>query len=188
MTKKVYLAGPEVFLPNAVEIGARKKKLCRKYGFSGVFPIDVKIDILNLGLTERGFKISQINEDLIRGCDLVIANITPFRGPSADPGTVYEVGFAKGLGKPVYGYTNTTELFRHRTLKYLDHLPNSGSGYFGNRMDMQIENYDMADNLMIDAGIQTSGGTIHAVNIPVDEIYTDLTGFEKCLMAAKESQ
>ena len=36
----VYLAGPEVFLVNAREIGERKKELCEKYGFQGHFPLD----------------------------------------------------------------------------------------------------------------------------------------------------
>jgi nucleoside 2-deoxyribosyltransferase len=30
---KAYLAGPEVFLPEAIEVGLRKKRLCNKYGF-----------------------------------------------------------------------------------------------------------------------------------------------------------
>lgn len=44
MSKRIYLAGPEVFLLNAKEIGKRKKALCRKYGFEGVFPLDVEVD------------------------------------------------------------------------------------------------------------------------------------------------
>jgi len=33
--KKVYLAGPEVFLPDAIDIATRKKRLCLEYGFEG---------------------------------------------------------------------------------------------------------------------------------------------------------
>ena len=32
---KIYLAGPEVFLPDAVQIGQAKKRLCAAYGFEG---------------------------------------------------------------------------------------------------------------------------------------------------------
>src|SRR5258708_1028231 len=35
-----YLAGPEVFLPDAAEIGRRKKELCRRHGFEGLYPLD----------------------------------------------------------------------------------------------------------------------------------------------------
>ena len=40
MTKRVYLAGPEVFLSNAREIGVRKRAICERYGLVGVFPGD----------------------------------------------------------------------------------------------------------------------------------------------------
>ena len=37
---KIYLAGPDVFLSNAIEVGNRKKKLCSQAGFTGLFPLD----------------------------------------------------------------------------------------------------------------------------------------------------
>ena len=40
MTKRVYLAGPEVFLSNAHEVGARKRAICERHGLVGVFPAD----------------------------------------------------------------------------------------------------------------------------------------------------
>ena len=96
---RVYLAGPEVFLNNAREIGEKKKTLCKEYGFEGVFPIDVEVDTSGKSPTEAGFCISDLNEELIRSWQIVIANITPFRGPSADVGTVFEMGFAHALGR-----------------------------------------------------------------------------------------
>jgi nucleoside 2-deoxyribosyltransferase len=36
---RIYLAGPDVFLPDAIEAGKRKKVLCQKYGFEGVYPL-----------------------------------------------------------------------------------------------------------------------------------------------------
>ena len=42
---KTYLAGPEVFLPNAIEIGLRKKQLCADFGFEGLFPFDNEISL-----------------------------------------------------------------------------------------------------------------------------------------------
>ena len=38
--KKIYLAGPDVFLPNAIEEGERLKALCQDYGYEGLFPMD----------------------------------------------------------------------------------------------------------------------------------------------------
>ena len=39
-SRRVYLAGPEVFLSNAREIGARKRAICERHGLVGVFPAD----------------------------------------------------------------------------------------------------------------------------------------------------
>ena len=51
----------------------------------------------------------------MRTCDLLIANLTPFRGVSTDAGTAFEVGFMRALGRPVLGYTNTIADYRERT-------------------------------------------------------------------------
>ena len=42
---RVYLAGPDVFLPNAAEIGRRKREICAQYGFEGVFPLDNELNL-----------------------------------------------------------------------------------------------------------------------------------------------
>ena len=39
MSKRVYLAGPEVFLANA-QIGAGKRAICERHGLVSVFPGD----------------------------------------------------------------------------------------------------------------------------------------------------
>jgi nucleoside 2-deoxyribosyltransferase len=124
---RIYLAGPEVFLKNAKEVGEQKKALCRKYGFEGVFPLDKEVDTLGKSPSDIGLCISAINEGLIRTCDFVVANLTPFRGPSADVGTTYEIGFAHGLGKKVFAYTNVTEGYTQRTIKALNQKVNRTS-------------------------------------------------------------
>ena len=40
MSLKFYLAGPEVFLPDALDIAAAKKRICAVHGLEGVFPFD----------------------------------------------------------------------------------------------------------------------------------------------------
>ncbi len=42
---KIYLAGPDVFLPDAVDIGRRKVQLCARHGLAGLYPLDNAIDI-----------------------------------------------------------------------------------------------------------------------------------------------
>jgi len=148
---KIYLAGPEVFLPNPLEVGKQKKEIYSRYGFIGCFPMDNDVENFKND-QETGFRISSINENLIRQCDIVVANLTPFRGVSADPGTVYELGFSKGLGKIVHGYSFNEE-------KYLDRASKN------NQDDTySIENFDLHDNLMIEGGIHNGNGIFVALN------------------------
>jgi nucleoside 2-deoxyribosyltransferase len=50
---------------------------------------------------ERGLSISRCMEPIIRNCDGMTVNLTPFRGPSADAGSAYEMGFMRALGRPM---------------------------------------------------------------------------------------
>jgi len=103
--RKIYLAGPDVFLPNAIEIGVKKKALCREFGFEGLFPFDNEQQrLLSVRETARG--IYQGNLRMMQEADFIIAHLTPFRGCSADVGTAFEMGVVAGMGKLTIGYTN----------------------------------------------------------------------------------
>src|SRR3984957_13267600 len=117
---KVYLAGPDVFLPDALAWMERKKAICASAGLIGVTPFD---DLPNQpadwGSLPEWRRIARRNEAHIRGCAAVIANLTPFRGPSADVGTVFEIGFMRALGRPIFGWSNSAAPFTDRTLAFL---------------------------------------------------------------------
>jgi len=103
--RSVYLAGFDVFLPDAVAHGERLKTLCATYGFEGLFPLDnaAPPELAGQALAEW---IYRANIALIRRADMVMANLNPFRGAEPDSGTAFEVGYAIACGKPVWGYTN----------------------------------------------------------------------------------
>src|SRR3984957_13409544 len=107
----VYLAGPDVFLPDAVEIGHRKVELCARFGLTGLYPLDTVIDLTAKDATLRIFRS---NEAMMDRADAVIANLTPFRGPSADAGTVYELGYMAARGKLCTGYSNVPGSYMDR--------------------------------------------------------------------------
>ena len=98
--KKIYIAGPEVFESNSIEIGKRYIELCKKYGFEGLYPLDNVVDF-----NQEKQKIAQdifiANKNMIDSSDIVIANINSFRGKESDSGTVWECGYASALGKKV---------------------------------------------------------------------------------------
>ncbi|TCK28196.1 nucleoside 2-deoxyribosyltransferase [Ancylobacter aquaticus] len=88
---RLYLAGPEVFRPDAAQEGARLQALCAAAGAEGLFPLHAEeADIRRACL------------EMIDAADAVVANITPFRGTHMDPGTAFEIGYAEARGKPVF--------------------------------------------------------------------------------------
>ena len=42
---KIYLAGPDVFLPDAVDIGRRKAEICARHGVTGLYPLDNAVEL-----------------------------------------------------------------------------------------------------------------------------------------------
>jgi nucleoside 2-deoxyribosyltransferase len=177
----IYLAGPEVFLPDAVEMGRRKSALCAKYGFRGLYPLDAEFS----GEESEGLskQIFASNVGLIRACDAIIANLTPFRGPSADAGTVFEVGFAFGVGKPVFAYSNRIEPYLARVRCSHGPLVEKDGQFFA-RDGMSVENFGLSDNLMIDEAIRAQGREIVAQEVEELRLFTDLGAFEECLRQA----
>jgi nucleoside 2-deoxyribosyltransferase len=172
---KIYLAGPDVFLPDAIAMGRRKKELCARYGFEGLFPFDNEVSPSAVG--ERIDKqIYRANEEMIRRADLGICNLTPFRGPNADAGTVFELGLLVGLGKRVFGYTNVTDDFLDRCKRAdaaVTFDPVAKAWRDANRMT--IENFGNADNLMIDNSLIEHGGyPIVRHCAPPDDLFHDL--------------
>ena len=57
------------------------------------------------------------NEAMMDAADAIIANLTPFRGPSADAGTVYELGYMAGRGKLLFAYSNDPAAYPERVAR-----------------------------------------------------------------------
>jgi nucleoside 2-deoxyribosyltransferase len=174
---KIYLAGPDVFLPDPLKIAEAKKKICAKYGFMGIFPLDNVLDLSNLSPFEAGVRIYQNNTKLMDNCDLIVANMTPFRSPSMDVGTAFELGYMAAQGKPIFAYTNDDRLYSDRVTKTTPDLDENG---------MSIELFQMHDNLMLEGAIVTSGGVLTTDSVQSEKYYTDLTVFEKVVKIASD--
>jgi nucleoside 2-deoxyribosyltransferase len=179
---RIYLAGPEVFLPNAAEVGRAKCRLCEAAGFVGLFPLDAALELGGLSKLEQARRISAANEALIRSADLLIANLTPFRGVSVDSGTAFEVGFMRSLRRPVLGYTNVTADYRERSEAYRSH---SARPRDCDRADVAIEDFGLAENLMIEIAIKETGGEVARHAVPPGRELDDLQGLVVCLAQAR---
>jgi nucleoside 2-deoxyribosyltransferase len=151
--KSIYLAGPDVFFVDAEDHFTKLEALCLRFGLRGVRPSDGG---LSSGFEGPGPVIAQriyeANMDLIRGCDGVLANLMPFRGKlEPDSGTVFEVGVAVALGKPVAGYfPECAELFEHRVIQACGVLPEKpGAPLFDATYGYMVESFQQPLNLML---------------------------------------
>lgn len=151
---KVYLAGPEVFLADAAEIGARQKAICRKYGITAHFPLDAGIDLAGLNPQDAARAIFLANLDAIDAADAVIANMTPFRGPGIDGGTAFEMGYAHAKEIPIYAYTNDPRTYLGRA-RALGLVARVDAGKSRDVSGLEIEDFGLIDNLMV--GCAASG-------------------------------
>lgn len=126
--KKIYLAGFDVFAPDAIQRGIKMKEICKQYGFKGAYPLDNEFDTAE--------EIFSANIGLIKDCDIIAANINEFRGNEPDSGTAFEIGYAYALGKKIYCYAEDTRTLRDK-LGVKDN-----NGY-------NVENFNMPFNLML---------------------------------------
>jgi nucleoside 2-deoxyribosyltransferase len=186
MTKRIYLAGPEVFLADTHEIGARKRAICARHGMLGVYPADEECLLdPTLPPPERGLAISLAMERTMRRCHAMIVNLTPFRGPSADVGSAYEMGFMRALGRPVFAYSNDARPFLDRVAAFCgSKLRRRPTGEHEDSDGMAIEPFALHDNLMLAGSIVSSGGCLVAEQTPHAERYTSLAAFERCVARA----
>jgi nucleoside 2-deoxyribosyltransferase len=186
---KVYLAGPDVFLPDALAMAERKRAICAAHGLTGIFPVDNHPQHPQAADIPFWLWIYRRNEAHMRDADAVIANLTPFRGPSADAGTIYEVGFMRALGKKVLGYSNVAAGFLPRTLGFLGAAAQrDAEGRWRDAAAMSVEDFGLADNLMIDGGIHEAGFTLVRHDVPEAARWSDLSAFEACVQALARSR
>ncbi len=184
MSVRVYLAGPEVFLPNAREVLDRKIALTRAAGLIPVTPGDLEIPAAP---TKRQFgeNISAIDEQMMNSAQAIIANLTPFRGLHADTGTVYELGFMCGQGKAAFAYSNSKADHYRRIVDYYGGKIVTGpDGRQRGPDGLSVEDFDMNENLMLDGGIAARGGSWVTHDAPECALYSDTTAFEAILQIA----
>jgi nucleoside 2-deoxyribosyltransferase len=169
-----YLAGPDVFLPNARDVGRQKRAYLQSLGVRGYFPLDNEAppDLLKNPAQAIRF-IGDANEKMMLECcldgriGLILANMSPFHGPSMDVGTAFEVGFMSALSYKrnviIIGYTSDKRSFEERVaeeiyggwmnITHKDGVPHGPDGTV-------IEAFGGADNLMITNAIVRTGGDI----------------------------
>lgn len=136
---QIYLAGFDVFRPDAVERGHYLKALCTAHGLEGLYPFDNEV-APGLAKQQTARQICSMNIDMIRRCDAVLANLNLFRGLEPDSGTAFEVGMAVALGKPVWAWFEPIASLREL-------VPHDERGI--DEQGHQVEDFGLSRNLML---------------------------------------
>lgn len=189
------MAGPDVFFQDALSIAEQKKNILKEHNLEGHHPFDNSVQTENLEPEEIAQLIFKENVAMMDRCDLIIANLTPFRGPSADVGTVFELGYMFAKDKPIFGYSNIDESYLKRVQEHNNApVTSDDNGMLWDDDNLNVENFNLRDNLMIDCAFIHQAQMIQKRSIndtkltvlrdfvasPVDknELYTDLSAFE----------
>lgn len=162
--KKIYLAGPDVFYPDAVERAAKARELVESMGYEALIPLDGEVKTDNPEYIPR--LIYQKNILMIMAADAVVANLGAFRGVEPDSGTVFEIGYAVGLGLPVITYDTMDTTVMDRTVEYF--RMRAGPGMFDANATgdtvfpdgMKAESFNMTHNLMLMYSTHPVHGTL----------------------------
>lgn len=131
---RVYIAGPDVFRPDAAHWADAVRTLLARHGHQALIPFDGE------GITASS--IYRANIAMIRSADAVLANLNPFRGHEPDSGTCFEVGFAIAQGKPVIGYISDGRALTEKIGQGGADRPLDANG-------LHIENFGLPLNLML---------------------------------------
>ena len=147
MPLTVYLAGPGVFYPDARSLAEMQKALCQRHGFAPLHPADLPAE------SPTATAIYRSNLDMIRRADALLADLDPFRGPEADPGTAFEIGFAVALGKPVVGFLSSAATVKERVARWygpVARCPRTvDQEIWRDRNDNLVEDFGHPANLML---------------------------------------
>ena len=144
MRPRIYLAGPTVFQADADDAGARLVALCDQYGCEGLYPLDFDLDG---SMSSQSIQAACLRE--LRTADGVVADLSPFRGPHADDGTAFELGFAHALGLPIWAYTTDPRPLIERIQG-----ARAATGHVRDDKGLLIENFGRAHNAMLAEAIQ----------------------------------
>jgi nucleoside 2-deoxyribosyltransferase len=97
-------------------------------------------------------------------------------------GTAFEVGFMRALGRPVLGYSNVVGDYKGRADAYRALRIGLAEA---DAPDVEVEDFGLAENLMIAAAIVQSGGTVVSRAVAAGREMRDLAGFEACVLQVK---
>ncbi len=151
----VYIAGPERYDADCAEQYARMKALCAENGLFAIVPTDEipGIPAANTGdIYTDAYLIFLRQQQHVRDCDIILANLNDFHGWEPDSDTSFECGMAYQLGKKMFSYMESTA-------RMIDRVPNFGpEREYRDACGCNAENFDYPINLMFSGSMPVFEG------------------------------
>ncbi|MGV8026193.1 MAG: nucleoside 2-deoxyribosyltransferase [Anaerolineaceae bacterium] len=103
---RLYISGPQKYYPN----GLKELKMMKGYAEMHGFEV-----INDFSYLENGYKdFEHIDRNYLDNCDIVIADVNPFRGGEPESGTVFDMGVAFAKKKRLYSYVRDIRNVIHK--------------------------------------------------------------------------
>ena len=179
--RSIWLAGPDVWLPDFEAQAARQRTHCIDAGFTGLTPDPVPQGSDHSSELEAR-ELYAARMARLRQADAGVVNLTPWRGPSADPGAAFETGVLAGLGRPIFAYLNVPD---ESQAEYVDRVDSfvgaqrDEAGVWRDGDGCVVEDYGLPETVMLWAEARRL-----FVIVTSDPLH-DLTGLELCLEALR---
>lgn len=179
--RSIWLAGPDVWLPDSAAQAARQRAHCIDAGFTGLTPDPVPPPSDESSELEAR-ELYAARMARLRQADAGVVNLTPWRGPSADAGAAFETGVLAGLGRPIFAYLNVPD---ESQAEYVDRVESfvgaqrDEAGVWRDGDGCVVEDYGLPETVMLWAEARRL-----FVIVTSDPLH-DLTGLELCLEALR---
>jgi len=165
-----------VFERDPAAVFDRMKTLCLGFGVAGVAPLDNQTGLEGITPGKDLLKrIVRADIALMDRLEAAVFCLDGFRrGPEMDPGTAFEVGYMKALGKPIAGWTRDPRPYPQRVADYFratfgEGLTQSAAGRVGGTSGLLrdpdgilVHSENCTQNAMVHVGIELAGGVVAA--------------------------
>lgn len=172
----IFLAGIERYEENGEEIFKKMKQLCKDYGFDAVSPLDQTTGV-QIVETDNPYawaaKVFDNNQQQVRNCDIVIANLNDFRGYEISNDVAFECGMAYQLGKKLYGYMDNTDPLIMKIPHFGEELE------YRDQSGFNVENFDYPANLMFSCTMKILEGKFEEILDKVIKDWKDTDSYDE---------
>lgn len=167
---RVYVASPDRFRVDAADYYRGVKELGAGYGWQVLTPLDDVPGVERVVGEDRwasAYSTFDRCQQLVRSCDVIIADLNDYHGLEPNSDTSFECGFGFQLGKRLFGYMSDTR-------RMIDRIPNLGPQFaHADLAGAKAETFDYPINLMFASSMPIFEGKLEDIAGQVAALLTE---------------